>query len=86
MRLRRRRLFHDSFADTQGAVGASPPSSGLLNKQIAAALRTTEMTVRVHPGSVMRKMAAESLAQLVRMADWLGRPTLEALYTNPRGS
>ena len=39
------------------------------------------MTVRVHPGSVMRKMAAESIAQLVRMADWLGRPTSKALYT-----
>ena len=46
--------------------------SGLLNKQIAAALDITEFTVKIHRGQVMRKMRAASLADLVRMADRLG--------------
>jgi FixJ family two-component response regulator len=46
--------------------------SGLLNKQIAADLNITEYTVKIHRGHVMRKMQAESLAHLVRMADKLG--------------
>jgi FixJ family two-component response regulator len=43
--------------------------SGLLNKQIAAELNITEYTVKIHRGRVMRKMHAESLADLVRMAE-----------------
>ena len=46
--------------------------SGLLNKQIAAELRITEDTVKFHRGHIMRKMRADSLADLVRMAETLG--------------
>ena len=43
--------------------------SGLLNKQVAAELNITEYTVKIHRGRVMRKMHAQSLADLVRMAE-----------------
>jgi FixJ family two-component response regulator len=53
---------------------------GLLNKQIAGELGTTDMTIKVHRGRVMRKMRAGSLADLVRMVEKLdiasGRGTL----------
>ena len=47
---------------------------GRPNKQIAAELSLSEMTVKVHRGQVMRKMHAGSLPELVRMADRLGEP------------
>jgi len=48
--------------------------TGRPNKQIAAELTLSEMTVKVHRGQVMRKMRARSLPELVRMADRLGGP------------
>lgn len=47
-------------------------TSGLLNKQIAGRLNLSEITVKIHRGNLMRKMQAESLANLVRMAEALG--------------
>jgi FixJ family two-component response regulator len=47
-------------------------TSGLMNKQIAAEINLSEITVKVHRGNVMRKMGAKTLAELVRMADVLG--------------
>jgi FixJ family two-component response regulator len=45
--------------------------SGLLNKQIAAEIGASEATVKIHRGNMMQKMHAESLIELVRMADKL---------------
>jgi FixJ family two-component response regulator len=50
-------------------------SAGRLNKQIAAELELSEVTVKVHRAQVMRKMEAKSLPDLVRFADWLALNT-----------
>jgi len=47
-------------------------TGGLLNKQVAAEIGVTEITVKVHRGKVTKKMGAKSLADLVKMADILG--------------
>jgi FixJ family two-component response regulator len=55
-------------------------AAGLLNKQVAAELGAAERTIKQHRGRVMAKMSADSLADLVLMAEQLGaRPTAEVL-------
>jgi FixJ family two-component response regulator len=46
-------------------------TAGLMNKQIAAEIGIAEITVKAHRGNIMRKMAAKSLADLVKMAQTL---------------
>jgi FixJ family two-component response regulator len=53
--------------------------SGLLNKQVAAKLSVSEVTVKVHRSQVMQKMRAGSLAELVRMSEKLRMPPTRSL-------
>jgi FixJ family two-component response regulator len=46
--------------------------AGLLNKQIASEMNLSEITVKAHRGQAMKKMAARSVADLVRKAEALG--------------
>lgn len=62
---------HDSLSARERQVMILV-ASGLMNKQIAAELDLSEVTVKVHRGSAMRKMGAKSVADLVRMVDRLG--------------
>jgi len=54
--------------------------SGLLNKQAAAKLGISEITLQIHRGNIMRKMEAGSLAELVRMATTLEIPITHSRY------
>jgi FixJ family two-component response regulator len=49
-------------------------AAGFANKQTAGELGTSDITIGVHRGQIMRKMCARSLAELVRFADKLGIP------------
>jgi FixJ family two-component response regulator len=60
-------------------------ATGLLNKQVAAQLGVAEKTIKQHRGHVMDKMAAESLAELVVMAERLGVRSSGADFSRARG-
>jgi FixJ family two-component response regulator len=76
-----RREGEKAIADVRGRFASLTPreqevmgfvTAGLMNKQIAGQMQLAEITVKLHRGSVMRKMDAKSLADLVRMADIVG--------------
>jgi FixJ family two-component response regulator len=71
--LRALRDCHESLTRREREIMALVVS-GLLNKQIAAGLGISEITVKAHRGRVMRKMRVDSLADLVRVAAALGVP------------
>jgi FixJ family two-component response regulator len=78
---RARRAAEKGLADVQARLAKLSPrerevmvlvAAGRMNKQIAGEMHLAEVTVKLHRGSVMRKMAAKSVADIVRMADLTG--------------
>jgi FixJ family two-component response regulator len=78
---RARREREKTFADVRGRFASLAPraqqvmgfvTAGLMNKQIAGEMQLAEITVKVYRATVMRKMGAKSLAELVRMAEIVG--------------
>jgi FixJ family two-component response regulator len=78
---RKRRDAARGVADLKGLFKTLTPrerqvmalvTAGLMNKQVAAEIGVSEITVKIHRGHMMRKMHAKSLADLVRMAELLG--------------
>ena len=77
------RARHAQLAELQSRVSLLSPRerevlplvvTGFLNKQAAAMLGITEITLQIHRGQIMRKMAATSFAELVRMCVEIGIP------------
>jgi FixJ family two-component response regulator len=60
-------------------------AAGLLNKQVAAELGAAERTIKQHRGRVMNKMEAESVADLVLMAERLGVRPAETDFSTAKG-
>jgi FixJ family two-component response regulator len=80
-RARATRQSREELLELNGRFGALTPRerqvlelvvTGLLNKQIASALGIREVTVKIHRRQVMHKTAAQSVAELVRMAERVG--------------
>ena len=78
---RKRRSAEESNADARARFASLTPrerqvmalvTGGLMNKQAAAKIGISEMTVKIHRGNVMKKMRTRSLADLVRIAESLG--------------
>jgi len=69
--LAKQRVRYESLTQREREV-MSLVVTGLLNKQIAAKLGTTEFTIKIHRRAVMQKMETPSLTDLVRMAEKLG--------------
>jgi FixJ family two-component response regulator len=64
---------HEALTDLIASVGLLVEVvSGLLNKQIAAEFGSSEVTIKIHRGQVMRKMKAQSIVELVRTAEKIG--------------
>jgi FixJ family two-component response regulator len=70
-RLARVRALYETLTPREQEV-AGLVSAGFMNKQIAAQLGLSEITVKLHRGNLMKKMEAKSLAELVVMAELLG--------------
>lgn len=93
---RRRRSEMREGEDVRARYGSLTPrerevmalvTAGLMNKQVAGRLALSEITVKIHRGNLMRKMQAQSLADLVRMAEGLGvRETSVTRYHAPGGT